>query len=108
MDYFKGIIKCKICKKRIGKESNFNRKNNNSTIEYICSRKKNYNDCNSQTIKEKMLYEVIEKHCQIYNKAYSPEKTKLFILRIEVDSDGIKIFWRDGLVSRISESEIIF
>ena len=107
MDRFKSLIKCGYCKTE-NKTRNFNRKNNNATIEYICSLKKNTGQCNSPIIKEKMLLEVISKHCQLHNKDFTLEKLKLFVLRVDVERDGTYIRYRDSSVSKISDNELIF
>ncbi len=109
MNYLKGIIYCLHCEKRLGKQVRYNQKLDHNIGYQLCSRKKNFGDCDSKVIKESMLYEVIENHCKIYKKIFLQEKTKLFVHRIEVGENGdIRILWRDGLISKISDEEIIF
>lgn len=103
MNYFKGLIVCTKCKKHYNAKKNGNQKG------FICSGYKNYGKdfCNSSFIHLDILLDIIQRHCEIHNKDWNITKTKLFILRIEI-GDEITIRWRDGLVSIISDSKVIF
>ena len=109
MDYLKSLIHCLPCEKKLNKQVKYNRKLDHQIGYYLCSRRKNFRDCDSPIIKESILYEIIKNHCKIYKKIYSPEKTKLFVHKIEVEENGnLRILWKDGLVSKINDNEIIF
>lgn len=101
--YFKKLIICSKCGK------NYNIKTNGNHEGFICSGYKNYGKdfCNSGFVHLDMLLDVIEQHCSIYGKDWKPEKVKLFILRIEV-GDEIIIRWRDGRVSIVSDSKVVY
>lgn len=88
---------------------NYNAKKNGNQDGFICSGYKNYGKefCDSGFIHLNTLLDIIEQHCQIHDKDWKIEKAKVFILRIEV-GDEIIIRWRDGLVSKLSDSEVIF
>ena len=92
MAMFSGIIKCTQCNK------NFNFKDNNGTHEYVCQTRKNkgIETCNSTVLKEEELFELIEAHCEFYNKEFGKSKVKLFVNKIEVDKIGYIIYFKDG------------
>lgn len=103
MNYFKGIIRCDVC------GGNFNGRINNGQRELICSRKKNYgkNKCNSPTIKEKDLIEIISMHLKHENKNFDLPKIKLHVKEIKINNERIKIIYRNGTFSEISGSHYI-
>ena len=105
----KGIqFKCLHCGK------NYNFKNNNGTLCFLCSTKKNsgFDKCNSKIIYQDDIIDIIKRHCDIHRKDFSTSKTskiKLFVLRMEVDEENnLLIYYRDGSKSKIGESEMIF
>ena len=104
MNILKGLIHCGICGK------NFNFKNNNGQYEYICMTKKNYGKqrCDSMTIKEQFLIDIIEKHCNLLNKNFTINKVKLFVREIRVTDTEIKIFYKDGTTSLVNSCNIVF
>lgn len=108
MNYFRNLIICKDCSNKLDREVRYNKKANNGVNHHLCSRRKNYKDCENPILKEKDLLFIIERHCLIHSKDFSIEKLKLFILRIEVFDNEVKILWRDGLISKTSSTELIF
>jgi site-specific DNA recombinase len=104
-NYFKGIIKCQHCNK------NYIRKTDHGTAVFICSTANNYGKqtCpQSRRIKEEEIIKLISRHCEIYNKDYTIEKTKLFVRKIEVAENILTIFYKDGTKTLISPNQIIF
>ena len=105
LNYFQNLIVCMNCNKH------FNIKRYPTYNSYICSGLKNYGKefCDSKIIKEEMLMDIIQRHCDIYNKNFSIDKVKLFILAIKIYGNGnITINWKDGLVSSVSRYEVKF
>ena len=92
MAIFSGIIICSQCNKKV------NFKNNNGTHEYVCQIRKNkgVSKCDSQILKEKDLLELIEHHCKIHSKDYSPSKVKLFVHQIILNKNEFIIYFIDG------------
>lgn len=104
-NYFKNLIVCMNCNKH------FNIKKYPTYNSFICSGLKNYGKefCDSKIIKEEMLLDIIQRHCDLYNKDFSIDKVKLFIFRIEISRNGdITIRWKNGLTSNVSSHEIKF
>lgn len=101
---FKDLIICKQCGK------NYNPKNNNGTINYICQTRKNRGKdyCDSRILKEDFLIEVIEKNRKINSKLFNPSRTKQTIQIIEVFQNDVLIKFKDGTNAKISNSSINF
>lgn len=101
---FKGLIKCKQCDK------NYNTKNNNGTINYICQTRKNRGKdyCDSRILKEDFLIYLIEKNRKIRNKTFNKSRVKQTIKIIEVNGNNICIKFIDGAMVKISSSSVIF
>lgn len=110
MNYFKGLIHCVECSNRAGKNVYYNRKidRRQNNVYYLCSHRKNYKTCDSPILKEDMLLDIIQRHCSHEDKNFSIEKVKWYILRIDIQADGIYFRWRDGDVSVISDTQIVF
>lgn len=104
MNKLTGLIKCQMCGK------NFNFKNNNGTLQYICQTRKNkgLTACVSPLVGEKFLVDIIQKHCELENKKFTESKIKLFVKEIKVDDKRIKIIYKDGTVSEIRANSIEF
>jgi len=104
MNSLKGIIHCKDCGK------NFNFKQNNGQLQYICQTRKNkgVTGCVSPIVKEQFLIDIIEKHIILQNKQFSTSKIKLFVREIKVGENQITIFYKDGTLSKISTNQIVF
>lgn len=104
MNYFKGLMKCGICGK------NHNYKPNNGQHEYLCSTRKNYGRtrCDSQTVKEQFLLDIIETHLKHQGKDFTIGKLKLFVKEIDVTNEKIKIIYKDGTFSEIADHQIIY
>jgi len=103
MNWFKGKIYCTNC----GKKYNF--KNDHNQHIYICSGSKNYGIafCNSKTIKEKEILDIIRRHCLIHKKSY--ENVYNLIEKINISLEGnIEVIYLDGKKSLVNESVIIY
>lgn len=74
----------------------------------LCSRRKNFSDCDERILKESEVLEYVIKHLEIQGKEFSIDKLKLFILRVDIEDNVIIIRYRDGTISKISDTEIIF
>ena len=107
-NYFKSLIFCQRCGKT------FNIKRYPTYNSYVCSGLKNYGKefCNSKIIKEETLLNIIQQHCDLYNKDFSMDKLnklKALILRIEIGkNDDITIKWKDSSTSKVTRYEIKF
>lgn len=105
MDYFNGIIQCKICHR------NFNYRDERQEV-YICSGYKNYGKqkCpDSPRIKLDDLVYIVNQHLELQGKEYDLAKTKLFIKNIEVHPGWeIVINYKDGTKSIWTPNEMIF
>lgn len=101
---FKGLIKCKQCNK------NYNSKNNNGTIDYICQTRKNRGKdyCDSRILKEDFLIYLIEKNREINNKTFNKSRVKQTIKVIEVNGNNICIKFVDGTMVKTSGSSVNF
>lgn len=105
MNYLKGLIKCEIC------QGNYNYKNNNGSEVVLCATKKNYgkSKCDSPTIKQQFILDLIQTHLEHLNKNYSPTTIRLFVSSIKVSNEHIKILYKDGTYSEASfDGNIIF
>lgn len=105
MHILSGIIKCEIC----GKAFNFKNNTNNNYV-YICQTRKNYGvkKCDCRIVKEQFLIDIIETHCRNLGKDYTIGKTKLFVKQIKIDNERIKILYKDGTYSEITQNSIHF
>lgn len=104
MHILTGLIKCERCGK------NYNYKNNNGTNLYICQSRKNSGvaKCDAPIIKENYLIDIIQHHCRNHDKEFAISKIKLFVKEIKVYDESIKIIYRDGTISQLTDNEIIF
>ena len=102
MATFSGMINCTQCNKK------FNFKNNNGTHVYVCQTKKNYGKkkCNSTTVKEEFLIDLLKHHCQYYKKDFNLSKVHLYIREINIKKDEITILFWDGNKSFASENHL--
>lgn len=101
---FKGLIKCTQCDK------NYNPKNNNGTINYICQTRKNRGKdyCDSRILKEDFLINLIEKNREIRNKTFNKSRVKQTIETIEVNGNNICIKFVDGAMVKIRSNSVNF
>jgi hypothetical protein len=104
MNILTGLIKCNLCGK------NFNYKPNNGQHEYVCQTRKNkgLKSCVSPVVKENYLLDIIETHCKHQGKDYAASKVKLFVKEIKIDTEKIKILYKDGTISEITQNQILF
>lgn len=107
MNYFKGLIKCKICNKNYNFKKDYNKKY------YICSTYKNYgkDKCKRQVVYEDDLIHIIKNHCEINRKELnlSTQGMKELIKRIDVYENGkIEIFYNDNTTSVWSNDRLKF
>lgn len=107
-NYWKKLIHCNSCSERLNKEVYYNIKRDRGSIYLLCSRRKNYNDCDEPILKEEDLLYYVNKHLEMQGKKFAIEKLKLYVLRIDVKNSEKIIRYRDGTISKISENEIIF
>jgi hypothetical protein len=107
-NYWKKLIHCVSCSKRLNKNVYFNIKRDRGSTYLLCSRRKNFSDCEERILKESELVDYVIKHLEMQGKEFSIDKLKLFVLRIDIEDDVIIIRYRDGTTSKISENEVIF
>lgn len=108
INYWKKLINCVSCSKRLDKNIYYNLKRDKGSVYMLCSRRKNFSDCDERILKESEVLEYVIKHLEIQGKEFSIDKLKLFILRVDIEDNVIIIRYRDGTISKISDTEIIF
>ena len=107
-NYWKKLINCVSCSKRLNKKVYYNIKRDKGSTYLLCSRRKNFSDCNERILKESELLDYINRHLEIQGKEFSLDKLKLFILRVDIEDGTIIIRYRDGTTTKVSEDEIVF
>ncbi len=101
---FKNLIICTKCNK------NFNTKNNNGTINYICQTRKNRGKdyCDSEILKEDFLIDIIQKNRGLNGKDFNLSKVKQTIKIIEVNGTDINIKFKDGSEIELADNVMNF
>lgn len=101
---FKDLIKCTKCNK------NYNTKNNNGTINYICQTRKNRGKdyCDSEILKETFLIDVIQKNRELNGKEFNLSRVKQTVKIIEVNGSDINIKFKDGSEVNLTDNILNF
>ena len=101
---FKDLIKCTKCGK------NYNVKNNNGAINYICQTRKNRGKdyCDSEILKQDFLIEIIQKNRELNEKEFNQARENQTIKSIEVNGNDIYIEFKDGAKIKLTETAINF
>lgn len=101
---FKDLIVCDRCGK------NYNPKNNNGTINYVCQTRKNRGKsyCNSQILKEDFLMQLVERNRKVNKEEFDVSKIREIIKIIKINGDNIGIEFIDGTELTISDNIIKF